>query len=205
VAFPVKRSLLSKWKYRSAVRYLAVSRFIASELEASGVRAERIDTVFDAVPPAIGRNEWSPESPAVALASADPMKGRDLVSQAAKVSGVEVLYSDNLARDLKRACMFLYITRSEGLGSAALLAMNMGVPVIASKVGGLAEVLEDGVSGLYVANDVHDIVKAMRRVLASEALAQKLILGGQRRVADRFTPRHLLEGTLASYQSALVS
>lgn len=205
VAFPVRRSLLSKWKYGSAARYLAVSRFVASELEAGGVRAQDIDVVFDAVPPALAASEWSPEYPAVALASPDPMKGRDLIAQAAKVSGVEVLYSQNLPKDLSKASMFVYITRSEGLGSAALLAMNVGVPVIASKVGGLAEVLEDGVSGLFVQNQVSEIVKAMRRILASQALAHQLIAAGRRRVADLFTPRHLLEGTLASYAKALVS
>lgn len=204
VAFPVKGSPLSKWKYRSATRYLAVSRFVAGELEASGIPSEEIDVVFDAVPGAAGRNEWSPERPAIALASDDPMKGRDLILQAAKISGVEVMYSRNLPKDLQAASMFLYITRSEGLGSAALLAMNMGVPVIASKVGGLAEVFEDGVSGLYVKNEPPEIAKAMRRILGNSSLAEQLIEGGRRRIADRFTPRHLLDGTQAAYVKALV-
>ncbi len=204
VAFPVKRSLLSRWKYRSAARYLAVSHFVAEELAASGIPTEIIDVIFDGVPPARGRNDWSPEHPAVALASEDPMKGRDLIAQAAKTSGVEVRYSQDLPADLLRASMFVYITRSEGLGSAALLAMNLGVPVIASRVGGLTEVLEDGVSGLYVKNETPEIAKAMRRILGSPKLAGQLIEGGHRRIADRFTPRHLLEGTMAAYVKALV-
>jgi glycosyltransferase involved in cell wall biosynthesis len=204
VAFPVKRSLLSKWKYRSAARYLAVSQFVALELEASGIPAEEIDVVFDAAPAASGTNDWSPEHPAVTLATEDPLKGTDLVAQAAKISGVEVLYSQNLPVDLLRASMFIYLTRSEGLGSAALLAMNLGVPVIASKVGGLAEVFEDGVSGLFVRNEASDVAKAMRRILGNRILAEQLIEGGRRRVADRFTPRHLLEGTQAAYVKALV-
>ena len=44
--------------------------------------------------------------------------------------------------------MFVYITESEGLGSAVLLAMAAGTPVIASRVGGLPEAIEDGVNGL---------------------------------------------------------
>jgi L-malate glycosyltransferase len=125
------------------------------------------------------------------------------VEQAGKVSGVEIVYSQSLPQDLSRASMFLYITRSEGLGSAALLAMNQGVPVIASKVGGLAEVLEDGVSGIYVQNNVAEIVRAMRRILSSRALATQLIEAGRRRIAEQFTPGHLLKGTLASYEKAL--
>jgi Glycosyl transferases group 1/Glycosyltransferase Family 4 len=203
VAFPVKRALISKLKYRTAARYLAVSNFVARELEACGVSRGDIDVVYDAVPPAAATNVWSPEYPAVALASQDSMKGRDLVEQAGKVSGVEIVYSQSLPQDLSRASMFLYITRSEGLGSAALLAMNQGVPVIASKVGGLAEVLEDGVSGIYVQNNVAEIVRAMRRILSSRALAAQLIEAGRRRIAEQFTPGHLLKGTLASYEKAL--
>ena len=40
-----------------------------------------------------------------------------------------------------RGC-FVYLTQSEGLGSGALLAMSAGVPVIASNVGGLPEIVE---------------------------------------------------------------
>jgi hypothetical protein len=164
VAFPLKRSVASRWKYGRASRYLAVSEFVASQLQAGGVDRSKIDVVHDAIEDVTPADPWSPEYPAVALASRDPQKGRDLIEAAAIASGVEVLYSEDLARDLQRASMFVYITRSEGLGSAVLLAMQMGVPVIASNVGGLAEVFSDGTSGLYANNDVGEIVKAMRRI-----------------------------------------
>jgi Glycosyl transferases group 1 len=203
VAFPVKRTAVSTWKYGTAARYLAISRFVAGELEAAGIPSQAIDVVYDAAPACTTRSDWNPEYPAIALASADPMKGRDLVEQAAKLSGVEVLYSRNLEQDLRRASMFLYITRSEGLGSAALLAMNLGVPVIASRVGGLTEVIEDGVSGISVRNDVSEIVRAMRRILSSRTLALQLIEAARRRIADQFTPEHLLNRTIAAYEKAL--
>ncbi len=203
VAFPVKRSLPSRVKYKGAARYLAVSAFVAKELEAAGVERARIDIVYDAVEPTEPALPWSPEYPAVALASRDPQKGRDLVEQAAQISGVEVLYSDNLVRDLQRSSMFLYLTRAEGLGSAVLLAMQMGVPVIASAVGGLTEVFTDGVSGLYVNNEVEDIVRAMRKVLSHRRFAIGLMESARERIADAFTPDHLLRGTLACYERAL--
>jgi sugar phosphate isomerase/epimerase len=202
VAFPVKRSPGSRWKYAKAARYLAVSRHVAEQLQAAGIKAEKIDVVYDAVDLSERAEAWSPEFPAVALASKDPDKGRDLVERAAAHSGIEVVYSDDLPRDLRRASMFVYITRNEGLGSAALLAMRMGVPVIASAVGGLNEVFVDGVSGLHVKNDVAEIIRAMRRVLASAALAKQLIEGGHARVEECFTVEHLLRGTLAAYGRA---
>ena len=49
VAFPVRRSVASIWKYQRASRFLAVSRFVAQELETVGLRHEKIDVVYDAV------------------------------------------------------------------------------------------------------------------------------------------------------------
>lgn len=203
VAFPVRRSIGSIWKYQRAARFLAVSRFVARQLEAAGIRKESIDVVYDAVEPVNAAQEWNPEYPAVALASRDPQKGRDLVEQAAEIAGVRMVFSDNLSQDLRRASMFVYITRSEGLGSAVLLAMNMGVPVIASGAGGLEEVFVDGTSGIFVRNDARDIARAMRSVLEQPAFTRGLIEQARARIQECFTLEHLVRGTLLSYRSAL--
>jgi glycosyltransferase involved in cell wall biosynthesis len=56
--------------------------------------------------------------------------------------------------DLRRffACLDLFVmpSRSEGLGSSALLAMAYGLPVIASRTGGLTEIIEEGRTGWLV-------------------------------------------------------
>ena len=75
------------------------------------------------------------------------------MERAAVLGGFPVVFSADLESDLLHAAAFLYITRSEGLGSAALLAMAMGIPVVASRQGGLTEVFEDERSGLFVQND----------------------------------------------------
>jgi glycosyltransferase involved in cell wall biosynthesis len=172
-------------------------------LEAAGIRKESIDVVYDGVEPVEAGKEWKAEYPGVALASRDPQKGRDLVEQAAQMTGVRMVFSDDLSQDFRRASMFAYITRSEGLGSAVLLAMNMGVPVIASCVGGLEEVFVDGISGIFVRNDAREIARAMRSILEQPAFTRGLIEQARARIQECFTLEHLVRGTLLSYRSAL--
>jgi hypothetical protein len=204
VAFPLKQSLLSKWKYGRAARYLAVSCFVRDVLTGAGISPEKIDVVYDGVEAATGEvTQWNPEFPVVALASEDPGKGRNLMAQAAALAKVPVVYSHHLPSDLRRASMFVYLTRSEGLGSAALLAMSMGVPVIASRVGGLAEVFVHHESGLYVGNDVQEIAGSIRLLQNDPKLAQHLIAGGQARIRERYTKEHLINSTLCVYERAL--
>jgi glycosyltransferase involved in cell wall biosynthesis len=203
VAFPVSRSLASRWKYRRPSRFIAVSQFVAGELEQAGVPPEKIDIVFDGVEPVTAVTEWRADFPAVALASYDPQKGRDLVEQAVQAAQVPIVYSNDLAHDLERASVFVYITRSEGLGSAALLAMSMGVPVIASRVGGLPETVRHGETGILVENDPPEIAHALRKLLKDPVLAHALIEQAKRQIGICFSQRHLVEATLASYRRAI--
>ncbi len=203
VAFPVKRSILSKWKYARAVRFISVSRFVAQLLAESGIASSRIDVIYDAIEPVSSGCGWTPEGPAVALASTDPQKGRELVESAAHLTRVKVLFSDNLQADLQRASMFVYVTKSEGLGSAALLALSLGVPVIASRVGGLPEIIEDGVSGILVENEPKVIAAAMDRLFLNERLAEHFIEQGRSRIQSQFTLERLREETIACYRRAL--
>jgi glycosyltransferase involved in cell wall biosynthesis len=205
VAFPLKTSIVSRWKYRRAARLLAVSQFVADELRRAGMTKDRIDVVYDAVDTNVPAGEWSADDPAVALDSADPAKGRDLVAEAARLAGVSVIYSNDLQQDLKRASMFLYITRSEGLGSAALLAMAMGIPVIGSAVGGLREALAFGEAGSLTENDAAAIAAAIQHLREDSSLARTLIEQGKRRVAEHFTVQRMVERTRESYRRALAA
>lgn len=195
VAFPVKRGAASRWKYGRAARFIAVSRFVAGRLMEAGVAEERIDVVYDAAP-AVRPQRMGERI--VSLATDDPMKGRALVEKACWEMGVE--FSRDLQRDLPGARVFVYITREEGLGSAALLAMALGVPVVASRVGGLPEAVEDGVSGLLVENDAAAIAAAVRRVMEDDAMAARMGEAGRRRAGERFSVAEMTRGTLAAYR-----
>lgn len=89
----------------------------------------------------------------------------------------------------------------EGLGVAALEAMAAGLPVIASRVGGLPEAVIDGETGLLVPpGDAAALTAALARLGADRACARRLGAAGAARVAAHFSLAAMAAGTLAVYR-----
>lgn len=191
VAFPVRRTWSSSWKYRQPALYIAVSKYVAGVLMQAGVPAAKIEVVYDgvrAMPPS------TQTGPLIAIASNDPMKGSDLIRQ----SGIDVTFVADLPEALKTARGLLYITRDEGLGSGALLAMSAGVPVIASRVGGLPEVVRHEETGLLVDNDPVAIAAAAARLSSLDA--GEWGRQGREVVKRQFLASHMAAATFDLYR-----
>jgi len=203
VGFSVKRNAASRWKYRRAAHFIAVSKFVEQKLVEGGVDPRKIAVVYDGVPLNISNPGFGYRSRVVALDSNDPGKGKHIVQQAADIAGIPVDFSSNLIGDLKTAAVFIYITDLEGLGSAALLAMAAGVPVLASRVGGLPEIVEDGVTGLLTSNDPDEVAKGIRRLLTDRALASDLAARARMRVEKEFSIERMVKETLQVYERIL--
>jgi len=76
----------------------------------------------------------------------------------------------------------------EGLGVAALEAMAAGKPVVATRVGGLAETISDGDTGILVPpRDAGALANAIGRLVESPALAGAMGRRGRERVLSHFT------------------
>jgi glycosyltransferase involved in cell wall biosynthesis len=133
----------------------------------------------------------------------DPRKGAPLVMEAARLAGVALNFSTDLERDLRRAAIFVYITHSEGLGSAALLAMGAGVPVVASRIGGLPEAIRHGENGLLVENDAASIAAAIRTLMDGGDLARRMGEAARRTVLEKFTVDHMVRRTMDVYSKVL--
>jgi glycosyltransferase involved in cell wall biosynthesis len=107
---------------------------------------------------------------------------------------------------LATADVFVLSTRSEGLPLSVLEAMAAGLPVVASDVGGIPELVADGVSGVLVPpGDPDALAEAIERLLENSPLAQQLGLAGRRRVLENFDLEAVREAHLALYRRMLAT
>ncbi|MFQ5657757.1 MAG: N-acetyl-alpha-D-glucosaminyl L-malate synthase BshA [Candidatus Methylomirabilales bacterium] len=137
--------------------------------------------------------------------------------------GVDSPTAQQLARDLKMekdvfflsrqqdipnlmnlADLFLLPSELESFGLAALEAMSCGVPVIATRVGGLSEVVEDGVTGLlYPVGDVEGMAQGALRVLTDEALHRRMAQAARQRVLDHFDAHRIIPQYESLYEELM--
>jgi L-malate glycosyltransferase len=95
---------------------------------------------------------------------------------------------DDVDQILCAADVFLLPSHYEAFGLAALEAMACGVPVVASDVGGVSELVNEGVNGFLVAPDDHHAgAERLYQILSDDKLATRLREGGLRSVRDNFT------------------
>jgi len=203
VAFPVRNSVFSRWKYSRAARFLAVSESVRTRLREAGLPASRIAVVYDGVDLKNCPHPAQREPFVLAPETSDPEKGSALAVAACRAAGVALRFSGKLEDDLPRASAFLYLSHSEGLGSAILLAMACHTPVIASRVGGIPEVVDHGRTGLLVCNTVEAVADAIHSVFADPAAAARLARTAWEQLASRFSDQIMVERTEHEYGIAL--
>jgi glycosyltransferase involved in cell wall biosynthesis len=99
--------------------------------------------------------------------------------------------------------ILLHPASAEGLGTAVIDAIALGVPPVAFRVGGLPEVIEDERYGLLVpAGDVAAFAAAIDRLVQDRDLRRRLAAAGPARAAE-FTVERMVRGTQAVYDSVL--
>lgn len=93
---------------------------------------------------------------------------------------------------------FVLSSTSEGLPLAPLEAMACGVPVVATGVGGVPEIIEDRVTGLLAApGDPAALAAGLRELVTTRALGRELARNGVRRVHEAFS----MEAMVSAYEN----
>ena len=109
-----------------------------------------------------------------------------------------------LGRYYERAAIVACPSRREGYGVVAREAMAYGRPVVATRVGGLADAVEDGVTGLLVPpRDPAALRAAIERLLGDEGLRRRLGVAARAEARSRFSWDAATAATIRAYRDAL--
>lgn len=100
----------------------------------------------------------------------------------------------DVAPILRSARAFLFPSEEESFGVAALEAMASGVPIVATRTGGIPEVVREEETGFLVdVGDTAAMARALARTLADPGLARRLGEAGRRRALARFAPEAIVD------------
>lgn len=112
--------------------------------------------------------------------------------------------SDEVARLLVEAGVFVLLSDHEGLPLTVIEAMRAGLPVVASAVGGIPELVEDGVTGILLREPSPEAVAtALKALLDDPKCARQMGRQGRERFLSHFTEQQMLNKLDALYAEIL--
>lgn len=138
---------------------------------------------------------------------------RQHLEHLASVSGIErnVVFtgqSENVPATLAAFDVLVHLPTDESFGLALAEALAAGIPIVASNIGGCAEIILDGVTGLLVSPQDEDrLVKALYKLLDQDSfsLRRRMALAGSRHAKSRFSIKQQVESLEALYARLLDS
>lgn len=102
------------------------------------------------------------------------------------------------------ADVLLQPSETESFGLAALEAMSCEVPVVATRVGGLPEVVDDGVNGtLHAVGDVDAMAASAARILSDPDLTASMGAAGRQIATERFTTDAVIPRYIDYYREVI--
>ena len=131
--------------------------------------------------------------------------------------GAEIIFTgklspEDLANEYRTANVFTlpaivdHKGDTEGLGVVLIEAMELGLPIVASNVGGIPDVVVNGESGILVPEkDPVALANAFKRLEANPTLIQKLLAGARKRIDKCFTWDGIIERQVEVYKKVVDS
>lgn len=111
---------------------------------------------------------------------------------------------NDVAARLARSDVFALVSNWEGLPLSILEAMRAGLPVVASDVGGVAEAVQNDITGWVVPRgDIAGLAERLRALLISAPLRQQMGQGGYDLFQSQFTFDQMLQKTLQVYRDVV--
>lgn len=215
---------------RNTTLFVALTAFAKQRLIGAGFPGDRIVVVPNGVPVPARAAEPSNGRYIAFAGRLSPEKGADVLVAAAGYSGLPVRIAGGgparpgLVRDaspnvefmglldptgvgaLYRAARFVVVPSRwfEGFPTVITEAMSYGLPVIASNIGGLPEMVEDGVTGLlFEPGNANDLVSKMRLLWENSDLCGKMGKAGRERVMREYSEDRYYERLMGVYARAV--
>jgi glycosyltransferase involved in cell wall biosynthesis len=117
---------------------------------------------------------------------------------------VGLVDNGRLRNEIAAARAIVLFSREETAPTVVAQAMAAGKAVVASRVGGIPEMVTDGVTGFLVEpEDEGALAERMRRVLDDEQLSSRMGLRARDRALERFAPDAVAAQTVAAYRTAM--
>ena len=120
------------------------------------------------------------------------------------------LSPEDLANEYKTANVFTLPAivdskgDTEGLGVVLIEAMELGLPIVASNVGGIPDVVIDNESGILVPEkDPVALADAFKRLAADSSLTERLLAGARKRISECFTWDGIIERQIDVYNKVI--
>ncbi|KOO49000.1 glycosyltransferase family 4 protein [Viridibacillus arvi] len=145
--------------------------------------------------------EWSLEliGDGVELANVKELVNNKGLSHRVRFLGVR----NDIETQLQDADIFVLLSNFEGLPLSILEAMRAGLPVIASDVGGIEELVVEGKTGYLVDQNVLNIRKCLVRMIEDRPLRIELGQAGRNFFEDHFLFQKMYDNTVSLYKEAL--
>ena len=110
-------------------------------------------------------------------------------------------HRDDIYDVLRALEVFVLCSDHEGLPMVLLEALHLGVPAVGRRVGGLPEVIQDGVNGILLSSDEPaELAEACLRLLEDEGLRHRLAVAAPRVVAEKFSAESNAAQVAALYE-----
>lgn len=113
-------------------------------------------------------------------------------------------FRNDLERILPCLDVVVHPATMEGLGVSLLQAAVAGVPIVATRAGGIPEIVKDGVSGYLIdSGDIHAIMSRVNDLLADPIQSKRFGARGRSMARSRFSIDAMVQGNLAVYRRVL--
>lgn len=114
-------------------------------------------------------------------------------------------YQEDIPKILARLDVLVSATVTpEAFGRVIIEAQAAGVPVVATKVGGVVDIIKDNVNGLLSCpNDPRGMADCVLKIAKNKELALLLAVNGRKNVEENFSMQLMLERTVKLYEEAL--